>query len=100
MKGTYRYSVRRPAYFGTLLGEWEPEKYTRHTLRVEVLETIGDKLRIKFTDFHEDGRGPGTITTVKATSVTIDAPVKPTKPGNVTPAPGIDREIRLPYKDD
>lgn len=97
MKGTYNYTVWHKGRYDDR-GKYHPAHGTRHKVRVEVLETLNSQYRVKFLAFHEDGRGPGTITAVNKSNVKLD--VAPAQGDNITPAHGIDREIRKPYKED
>lgn len=78
---TYRYSYA-VARFPVL-------QLSRFTLRVEVLDEKKNRYKVRFMQFHADGRKPNTVAWVKKSSVELD---------KVEPAPTI--EIRLPYKDD
>ena len=42
---------------------WD-KNLTVFKLKVEVLEYLDQRVRVKFLDYHVDGRGPGTITVV------------------------------------
>ena len=67
-------------------------------LKVEVLEYLDQRVRVKFLDYHVDGRGPGTITVVAKKNLNLVTPALPKrvelpKPG---PRPG---HYRDPYND-
>ena len=60
----------------------------RHQMRVKVLALNYPRSRVKFMEYHVDGRGPGTIATVKTSNLRLDR-------GKVPPI-----EMRLPCKDE
>lgn len=91
-RGTYKYTVW---HHGTLTAA---PYYTHHTLRVEVLEALPASYRVKYLGYHQNGRGPGHISTVRQKTVTLD--MIPEEPNAYTPTDGIERDIRKPYKDD
>lgn len=64
---------------------------TKYRIRVEVIDTGQTWTKIRFLEKHRDGRGPGTIASVKNKNVIY------TENKNTNPAPG---SYRLPYKDD
>lgn len=64
--GTYSYSFAVSVY--PLI------QVQRFSLRVEVLQKSGTRLKVRFMQFHADKRGPGTITWVQARNVQIDNP--------------------------
>lgn len=41
----------------------------RHRLRVEIISESPTRTKIRFLEFHVDGRGPGTIANVKSRNV-------------------------------
>lgn len=88
--GVYRYGVWHKAEYVQGRG-FQPAYVTHHTVKVEVLEVLKKQYRVKFLGTHKDGRGPGTVTAVNQTSVTLDV-----EPPYTSPATGT---IRLPYKD-
>ena len=77
----YRYAVAR---------RW-PVVLERYSVRVEVLAEVLTRTtlyyRVRLMGYHADGRGPGTVMRVKASSVKLDRP-----------GPAI--SVRLPYADD
>lgn len=79
--GTYRYSYA--------LEVWPSVTLHNFSMRVEVLATKSGRHKIRFMDFHADGRGPDTVTWVTTAKVKLDTPEAP---------PAID--VRLPYADD
>lgn len=89
-RGTYHYTVWHPSSY--LGGKFRLPYFTKHNLRVEVVDETDKSYKVKFLAFHEDGRAPGTIARAKKEKVTLDE----TAPREVSP----DREIKLPYKDD
>ena len=62
----------------------------KHRIKVEIISTGCSRTKIRFLEWHTDGRGPGTTTTVKNRNVSYDKI-------NVNPAA---TAYRLPYKDD
>jgi len=83
--GTYKYKRASGVYPNIKLVE--------HTLKVEILEVDGARVRVKFLGYHADGRGPGSISKVYAKNVSSPAPEKIDAFKHYT-------EIRKPYKDD
>lgn len=72
------------------------KKYERHLMKVEILEETDTRYRVKFLNFHADGkRGPGATTWVQKKSVKIAQPktVELPKPG---PRPD---HYKNPYND-
>lgn len=68
---------------------------TTYRLRVEILEELkGERSRVKFLEYHNDKRGPGTVTTVYNKSLVFPKPATP------IPAPGPRPDhYRDPYND-
>ena len=85
-RGFYYYGMPD---FGKQRGPAGHPWITRHGLRVEIIGVRGANLRVRFLEFHLDGRGPGTEATVKAKNVYRDTPHLTT-----SGEPG-----RTPYKD-
>ena len=81
--GTYKYKHQvgaRDNYGEAVL--------TAFTLRVEILEERGERYRVRFMQYHADGRGPNTTSLVLKKNVIADD----VAPREVPP-------LRLPYKD-
>lgn len=72
---------------------WE-KHLTVYKLKVEILEDLGQRVRVKFLDYHVDGRGPGTITAVAKKNLNV------VRPASTLPAPGPRPDhYRDPYND-
>lgn len=61
---------------------------TKHRVRVEIIDAGPARTKVRFLEYHIDGRGPGTMTSVKSRNV---------KQNGINCAPV---SCRLPYKDD
>lgn len=62
--------MTQATYFYKRLKQAVPFKvFTDHRIRVEVLETKGSMAKVKFLEFHADGRGPGKVTWVQTKNV-------------------------------
>lgn len=63
---------------------------TKHRIRVEILDVGPTRTKIRFLEYHIDGRGPGTTTSVKSRNVRHEIQTI-----HIAAA-----AYRLPYKDD
>lgn len=66
-------------------------RYETLRLRVEIIGETEKRYQIKYLGFHANRKPVGTVTWVQKKSVTLDKPSEP---------PKVQREVRLPYKDD
>lgn len=88
MTGYYEYGVAD--YSMPRRADGSP-RVTKHRVRVEIIEVGPTRTKVRFLEWHIDGRGPGTITSVKNRNVTIGTRLIVTRPTV---------EYRRPYKDD